>query len=91
MDGGDVFGWLVLLAILAIVGALCWWQWQAYVTLDQKIERSDESLLHDSATKVETILDAPAGSVIVPYVPAQMVPVQHQQQPAAQVYQPPQM
>ncbi len=89
MDGGDVFGWLVLFAILTIVGLICWWQWNAYVTLDQKIEHGDEALLHDAATKVETVLDAPAGSVIVPYVPAQMVPVQHQQQPAAQVYQPP--
>ena len=71
-----VLGWLL---VLSLTGAICfvgWWQWKSYVTLDQRIEQMDETLLDSAGTRVEKVLDAPAGSVVVPYVASTLVPVQ---------------
>ena len=71
-----VLGWLL---VLSLTGAICfvgWWQWKSYVTLDQRIEQMDETLLDSAGTRVEKVLDAPAGSMVVPYVASTLVPVQ---------------
>ena len=72
----NFFGLILFVVMLSLLVVVSWWQWNSYVTLDQRIDQCDETLLHSSSTKVETILDAPEGSVIVPYVPAQAVPIQ---------------
>ena len=78
MAGGSVIGWILLISMVGLLVAVGWWQWKAYVTLDRRIEQGDEALLHSASTRVETVLDAPLGSVVVPYVPAQLVPVVQQ-------------
>ena len=83
MAGGSVIGWILLLSMVGLLVAVGWWQWKAYVTLDRRIEQGDETLLHSArlglkSTRIETVLDAPLGSVVVPYVPAQLVPAVQQ-------------
>ena len=71
-----VLGWFLVLALTGIIGIIGWWQWKSYVTLDQRIEQLDPTLLDSAGTRVEKVLDAPAGSVVVPYVASTVVPVQ---------------
>lgn len=71
----DILGWLFLLSILTILVGLGVGQWRSYVSLDRRIEAGDESLIHGASTRLEKVIDAPQGSVIVPYVPAQMVEI----------------
>lgn len=78
MAGGSIIGWILLLSMIGLLMAVGWWQWKAYVTLDRRIEQGDGALLHSASTRVETVLDAPLGSVVVPYVPAQLVPAVQQ-------------
>ena len=69
----SIGGLFVALFFTGIIGAIAWWQWNSYVTLDQRIETMDASLLDSAGTRIEKVLDAPQGSVIVPFVPATMV------------------
>ena len=71
-----VLGWFLVLALTGIIGIIGWWQWKSYVTLDQRIEQLDPTLLDSAGTRVEKVLDAPAGSVVVPYIASTLVPVQ---------------
>ena len=74
MGAGDLLGWILLLVLLALVVGIGAWQWRAYTTLDQRISHGDDTLLHSASTRVEQVVDAPQGSVIVPYVPDQLMP-----------------
>ena len=69
-------GWFLVLALTGVICFVGWWQWKSYVTLDQRIEQMDETLLDSAGTRVEKVLDAPAGSMVVPYVASTLVPVQ---------------
>ena len=69
-------GWFLVLALTGVIVLVGWWQWKAYVTLDQRIDQLDSTLLDSAGTRVEKVLDAPPGSVVVPYVATSMVPVQ---------------
>ena len=71
-----VLGWFLVLFLTGIIVLIGWWQWKSYVTLDQRIEQLDPTLLDSAGTRVEKVLDAPAGSVVVPYVASTLVPVQ---------------
>ena len=71
-----VLGWFLVLFLTGIIVLIGWWQWKSYVTLDQRIDRMDATLLDSAGTRVEKVLDAPAGSVVVPYVASTLVPVQ---------------
>ncbi len=71
-----VLGWFLVLALTGVIALVGWWQWKAYVTLDQRIDQMDATLLESAGTRVEKVLDAPAGSVVVPYVASTLVPVQ---------------
>ena len=71
-----VLGWFLVLLLTGVVFFIGWWQWKSYVTLDQRIEQMDSTLLDSAGTRVEKVLDAPAGSVVVPYVASTLVPVQ---------------
>ena len=77
----SIGGLFVALFFTGIIGAIAWWQWNSYVTLDQRIETMDATLLDSAGTRIEKVLDAPQGSVIVPFVPATMV----QSEPYGQV------
>ena len=79
----SIGGLFVALFFTGIIGAIAWWQWTSYATLDQRIESMDASLLDSAGTRIEKVLDAPQGSVVVPFVPATMV----QTQPYGQVSQ----
>ena len=70
-----VLGWFLVLFLTGIILLIGWWQWKSYVTLDQRIEQLDPTLLDSAGTRVEKVLDAPAGSVVVPYVASTLVPV----------------
>ena len=69
-------GWFLVLALTGVIVLVGWWQWKAYVTLDQRIDQLDSTLLDSAGTRVEKVLDAPPGSVVVPYVASTLVPVQ---------------
>ena len=71
-----VLGWFLVLALTCVIALVGWWQWKAYVTLDQRIDQRDATLLESAGTRVEKVLDAPAGSIVVPYVASTLVPVQ---------------
>jgi hypothetical protein len=73
---GAVLGWFLVLALTCVIALVGWWQWKAYVTLDQRIDQMDATLLESAGTRVEKVLDAPVGSVVVPYVASTLVPVQ---------------
>lgn len=72
----SIGGLFVALFFTGIIGVIAWWQWNSYVTLDQRIEAMDVSLLDSAGTRIEKVLDAPQGSVVVPFVPATMVQTQ---------------
>ena len=71
-----VLGWFLVLALTCVIALVGWWQWKAYVTLDQRIDQMDATLLESAGTRVEKVLDAPVGSVVVPYVASTLVAVQ---------------
>lgn len=71
-----VLGWFMVLFLTGIIVLIGWWQWKSYVTLDQRIDRMDATLLDSAGTRVEKVLDAPPGSVVVPYIASTLVPVQ---------------
>ena len=71
-----VLGWFLVLALTGVICFVGWGQWKSYGTLDQRIEQMDETLLDSAGTRVEKVLDAPAGSMVVPYVASTLVPVQ---------------
>ena len=72
----SIGGLFVALFFTGRIGAIAWWQWNSYVTLDQRIEAMDVAFLDSAGTRIEKVLDAPQGSVVVPFVPASMVQTQ---------------
>ena len=84
-----LLGWFLLLILTAVIGWIGWLQWNSYRTLDQRIEQMDPTLIESAGTRIEKVLDAPPGSVIVPYVATSMVAVQNVvQAPAAPITTP---
>jgi hypothetical protein len=81
----SVAGWFVVLLLTGVIGLIGWWQWKSYVTLDQRIDRLDSTLIDSAGTRVEKVLDAPPGSVVVPYVASTLVPVQNTMQMPVQI------
>jgi len=73
-------GWFLVLILTGVIALIGWLQWNSYRTLDQRIEQLDSTLIESAGTRVEKVLDAPPGSVIVPYVATSMVPVQNMTQ-----------
>ena len=70
-------GWFLVLILTGVIGWIGWLQWNSYRTLDQRIEQMDPTLIESAGTRIEKVLDAPKGSVVVPYVATIMVPVQN--------------
>ncbi|HJM41295.1 MAG TPA: hypothetical protein QF514_03615 [Candidatus Thalassarchaeaceae archaeon] len=81
----SIAGWFVVLLLTGVIGLIGWWQWKSYVTLDQRIDRLDSTLIDSAGTRVEKVLDAPPGSVVVPYVASTLVPVQNTMQMPVQI------
>ena len=81
----SLLGWSLVLILTGVIGWIGWLQWNSYRTLDQRIDQLDATLIESAGTRVEKVLDAPPGSVIVPYVATSMVPVQHVVQTPAPV------
>ncbi len=73
MDALDMALWLVAAAVSGGLLALAAWQFWNHWRLDMRIAACDPGLLSSELYKVETSTDAPAGSVILPYVPVRMV------------------
>jgi hypothetical protein len=84
----SLVGWFLVLILTGVIGWIGWLQWNSYRTLDQRIDQLDSTLLESTGTRVENVLDAPPGSVIVPYVVTSMVPVQNVVQTHAPVAAP---
>ena len=72
-----LLGWFFIILLTVVIGWIGWLQWKAYRTLDDRIEQMDPTLIESASTRVEKVLDAPPGSVVVPYVATTMVPVQN--------------
>lgn len=75
MTEGDFILWLFATALGVGLIALASWQVWTHRRLDERIAACDPSLLSSVSHKVETTTDAPSGSVVVPYVPVQMVAI----------------
>ena len=69
------------------------WQFKKWSELDERLARADPTLLDDAALSSEEAIQAPAGSVILPYTLAVDIPLQtpltvapttHQPQPHPQ-------
>ena len=73
----EFVGWVFILLLTGAIVWIGWLQWNTYRTLDQKIERLDPTLITSAGTRVEKVLDAPPGSVVVPYVLASVVPTEN--------------
>ena len=73
----SLVGWFLVLILTGVIGWIGWLQWNSYRTLDQRIDQMDATLIESAGTRVEKVLDAPPGSVIVAYVATSMVPVQN--------------
>ncbi|DAC50744.1 MAG TPA: hypothetical protein HA340_03130 [Candidatus Thalassarchaeaceae archaeon] len=84
MDEVDFVLWLVAAAITIGLVIIAAWQIWIHHQLDERIADCDPALLSSVSHRVETSTDAPAGSVVVPYVPVQMVQVAAIQQPTTQ-------
>ena len=72
-----LLGWFFIILLTVVIGWIGWLQWKAYRTLDERIEQMDPTLIESASTRVEKVLDAPPGSVVVPYVATTMGPVQN--------------
>tara|TARA_Y100000588_G_scaffold333704_1_gene372736 strand:+ start:687 stop:968 length:282 start_codon:yes stop_codon:yes gene_type:complete len=81
MDEVDLVLWLIAAAITFGLMMMAGWQIWIHHKLDERIDACDPSLLSSVSHRVETSTDAPHGSVIVPYVPVQMVNVKELQKP----------
>tara|TARA_B100001750_G_scaffold248587_1_gene281912 strand:- start:10215 stop:10499 length:285 start_codon:yes stop_codon:yes gene_type:complete len=81
VDEVDLVLWLVAAAITFGLIIIAGWQIWIHNQLDERIAACDPGLLSSVSHKVETSTDAPQGSVIVPYVPVQMVQVAELQRP----------
>jgi len=67
--------WMVAAAITIGLILVAGWQVWIHSQLDARIAACDPGLLSSVSHKVETSTDAPVGSVVVPYVPVQLVPL----------------
>ena len=81
----SIAGWFVVFLLTGVIGLIGWWQWKSYVTLDQRIDQLDSTLIDSAGTRVEKVLDAPPGSVVVPYVASTLVPIQNTMQMPVQI------
>ncbi|HJM87244.1 MAG: hypothetical protein QF479_07825 [Candidatus Poseidoniaceae archaeon] len=84
MDGVDLVLWLIAATITFGLMIVAGWQIWIHHKLDERIAACDPALLSSVSHKVETSTDAPLGSVVVPYVPVQMVQTTPLQQPIKQ-------
>ena len=73
--------WLFALVATGGLFALALWQYNVHRELDTRLSRCDATLITSLQHRIEVVTDAPAGSMLVPYVPVQLI--QAVQQPAA--------
>ena len=67
------FTWLFALVTTGGLFALAWWQYNIHKELDTRLSRCDATLITSLQHKVEVVTDAPVGSMLVPYVPVQLI------------------
>lgn len=75
MGEGEIVLWMVAATITVGLIIVAGWQVWIHSQLDARIAACDPGLLSSVSHKVETSTDAPVGSVVVPYVPVQLVPL----------------
>jgi hypothetical protein len=75
VDEVDLVLWLVAAVITFGLIIIAAWQIWIHHKLDERIAACDPALLSSVSHRVETSTDAPMGSVVVPYVPVQMVQI----------------
>lgn len=75
MGEGDIVLWMIAAAITVGLVLVAGWQVWIHSQLDARIAACDPGLLSSVSHKVEISTDAPIGSVVVPYVPVQLVPL----------------
>jgi|TARA_B110000116_G_scaffold252889_1_gene249168 hypothetical protein len=82
MGEGDIVLWMLAAAITVGLILVAGWQVWIHSQLDARIAACDPGLLSSVSHKVETSTDAPIGSVVVPYVPVQLIPLNVLNNPA---------
>jgi len=75
--------WLMAVVATGALFALALWQYNVHRELDARLSRCDATLITSLQHRIEVVTDAPVGSMLVPYVPVQLVELQAVQQPAA--------
>ena len=72
---GDIDAWISMAIGCSGLVALLIWQFKKFSELDNRIARADESLLDDAGLKSHEAIQAPLGSVVLPYALAVDVPI----------------
>mgnify|MGYP006915943136 FL=1 len=75
--------WLMAVVATGALFALALWQYNVHRELDARLSHCDATLITSLQHRIEVVTDAPVGSMLVPYVPVQLVELQAVQQPAA--------
>ena len=73
-----VVAWILVSFGCIGIGWLGIWQFKKFSELDERIALADESLLDDAGLKSHEVIQAPAGSVVLPYALAVDVPLVNQ-------------
>ena len=67
------FTWLFAIVTTGGLFTLALWQYNIHKKLDTRLSRCDATLITSLQHKVEVVTDAPVGSMLVPYVPVQLI------------------
>ena len=81
MEHVDEMGWVLVWFVLMLNLVIFAWFWRRRQSLGSRLDVCDPSLLNDSSVRLETITDAPPGSVILPHQVAVPVLVQDTTKP----------
>ena len=81
----DIVAWILVVIGCIGIGWLGIWQFKKFSELDNRVARADESLLDDAGLKSHEAIQAPLGSVVLPYALAVDVPIVSQMPTVAHI------
>ena len=59
---------LIVLGIMGLIFITWWFHFRRHLLLSNRINTCDETLLSDSGLNIESVFQAPPGSLIHPYI-----------------------
>lgn len=67
MDPADVVLWAIVMGGCILLTWLAWWHTQKHRELDERLAFADPTLVDDASLSLSEAIQAPAGSVVLPY------------------------